>query len=118
MNNIIDFIAIKQRKQNEKLDKMFRKANSLQNSEEINKLVETKSIALQDHKLFLAFLKFLEEKKIEPKVIFKEVLQLPKHKFEEKYEMNWQAVVQLCFTFLAILKENDLNQYNEFISSN
>ncbi|QCR32010.1 hypothetical protein [Lysinibacillus sp. SGAir0095] len=118
MNKIIDFISIKEQKQNEKLDKMFRKANSLQDVQEIDKLVEEKLLAVQDHKLFLAFLKYLELKELDPQSVFKEVLQLPKFQFEERYQMNWQSVVQLCFTFLAILKENDPEQYLEFIVTN
>lgn len=115
MHDIIDFISIKQKKDNERLHRMFRKANSLQNAEEIDKLVHDKTLVLQDHKLFLAFLKYLEGKEMDPETVFKDVLQLPKHQFEERYRMNWQSVVQLCFTFLAILKENDLEQYNAFI---
>lgn len=118
LNKIIDFISLKQRKQNEKLDKVFRKANSLRNVQEIDKLVEEKVLAVQDHKLFLAFLKYLELKELEPQAVFKEVLHLPKFQFEERYQMNWQSVVQLCFTFLAILKENDPEHYLEFIISN
>lgn len=118
MNKIIDFISIKKQKQNEKIDKVFRKANSLKDVQEIDKLVDEKTLAVQDHKLFLAFLKYLEMKDLEPQHVFKEVLQLPKHQFEARYQMNWQSVVQLCFTFLAILKENDPKQYLEFIVSN
>ena len=106
LNKVIDFISIKQKKQNEKLDK------------EIDRLVEEKALAVQDHKLFLAFLKYLEVQELEPQAIFKEVLQLPKFQFEERYQMNWQSVVQLCFTFLAILKKNDPEQYLEFIVTN
>ncbi|SOB93716.1 hypothetical protein SAMN05880501_101693 [Ureibacillus xyleni] len=115
MSKIINFLEIKQQKTNEQLNKVFRKANTLKDPHQINKLVEEKSLAIQDHKLFLAFLKYLEEKQIEPKTIFHHVLTLPKHKFEEQYQMNWEAVVQLSFTFLAILKENDTKQYEQFI---
>ena len=86
--------------------------------EEIVKLLEEKLRAVHDHKLFLAFLKYLELKELDPQSVFKEVLQLPKFQFEERYQMNWQSVVQLCFTFLAILKENDPEQYLEFIVTN
>ncbi|MEL3960631.1 hypothetical protein [Lysinibacillus endophyticus] len=115
MNKIINFLEIKQQKTNEQLNKIFSKANTLKDPYQIDKLVEEKSLAIQDHKLFLAFLKYLEEKQIEPKTIFNQVLTLPKHQFEEHYQMNWQSVVQLCFTFLAILKENDYKQYEQFI---
>lgn len=118
MHDIIDFISIKQKKDNEKLHRMFRKANSLQDAEKIDKLVTDKTLVLQDHKLFLAFLKYLEGKDMNPEMVFKDVLQLPKHQFEERYRMNWQSVVQLCFTFLAILKENNPEQYIDFIQSN
>ena len=118
MDKVIDFISIKQQKHDEKLDKLFRKANSLKEVHQIDKLVEEKALVVQDHKLFLAFLKYLELKDLAPQAIFKEVLQLPKYQFEARYQMNWQSVVQLCFTFLAILKENDPEQYLEFIVTN
>ncbi|MFJ8235013.1 hypothetical protein ACIQ34_04605 [Ureibacillus sp. NPDC094379] len=116
MNNVIDFISIKQQKQDEQVAKVFSKANSLQNPEQINKLVEEKSLAIQDHKLFLAFLAYLEEKQIDAVSIFQAVLKLPKHQFELQYSMNWHSVVQLCFTFLSILKENEPKHYQQFIS--
>lgn len=116
MKNVIDFISIKKCKQNEQLEKVFRKGNSLKNPLEINKLVEEKSLVLQDHKLFLAFLAYLEEKKIEPATIFKDVLKCPKHQFEQQYEMKWTSVVQFCFTFLTILKKNEPKQYELFIT--
>ena len=116
MNNVVDFISIKNKKQSDQLHKVFSKANSLKNPQEINKLVEEKTLAVEDHQLFLAFLAYLEEKQIEPAAIFKAVLNLPKHQFEAEYEMNWQSVVQFCFTFLAIIKESDPKQYEQFIS--
>lgn len=117
LNNVIDFISIKENKQSEKLSKIFSKGSSLKNPQELNKLVEEKSLAVRDHKLFLAFLAYLEEKDIEPAEIFRAVLQLPKHQFEQRFHMNWSSVVQLCFTFLTILKENNPEQYKLFIAS-
>lgn len=117
LNNVIDFIAIKENKHNEKLTKVFSKGNSLKNPQEINRLVEGKTLAVHDHKLFLAFLTYLEEKEVEPVDIFKAVLQLPKHQFEQQFHMNWSSIMQLCFTFLTILKENDPGRYESFISS-
>ncbi|NLY79009.1 MAG: hypothetical protein GX072_03630 [Lysinibacillus sp.] len=116
MNNVIDFITTKKKKQEEQLTKLFSKANTFKNREEIDKLVDEKKLAVNDHKLFLAFLAYLEDKNIESSEIFKAVLTLPKHEFELKYEMNWFSVVQLCFTFLTILKENDVRQYEQFLS--
>ncbi|MFY3792748.1 hypothetical protein ACOQFO_13825 [Ureibacillus sp. MALMAid1270] len=115
-NNVIDFISIKNKRINEQLHKVFSKANSLKNAEEIHRLVQEKTVAVQDHKFFLAFLNILEDQKIEPVAIFRDVLKLPKHQFEDKYMMNWDSVVQLCFTFLAIIKESDPAQYEQFIS--
>ncbi len=116
MSNVIDFISIKNKKQSEQLQKVFSKANSLRNPQELNKLVEEKTIGVKDHTLFLAFLNYLEEMNIEPADIFLAVLKFPKHQFEERYQMKWQSIVQLCFTFLAIIKENDPVQYEHFIS--
>lgn len=116
MTKIIDFISIKQQKQNEQLEKLFFKAKTSKHPNEIDKLIEEKILAVQDHKLFLAFIAYLEERKLEPANVFHDVLQLPKHQFEQQYEMNWHSIVQLCFTFLAILKENDPKQYEEFLN--
>lgn len=116
LNNVIDFISIKKKKQEEQIIKLFSKANSFKNRGQIDKLVREKTIAVNDHKLFLAFIAYLEEKQIKPSKIFKDVLTLPKHQFEQQYEMNWYSIVQLCFTFLAILKENDYEQYEQFLS--
>lgn len=116
MNKVIDFLQIKEQKQTATLEKVFQKANTLNQPELIDKLVEGKELAVQDHKMFLAFLTYLEEKQIEPATIFNAVLTLPKHQFEAQYGMNWQSVVQLCFTFLTILKESDPIQYEQFIS--
>ena len=115
LKNVIDFLSIKTKKQNDQLQRLFHRANSLKNPQEINKLVDEKTLALKDHKMFLAFLAYLEEKQLEPAKIFKEVLTLPQFQFEAQYAMNWQSVVQLCFTFLAILKESDPAQYEAFI---
>lgn len=116
LNKIIDFISIKQQKQNEKIEKLFLKAKTAKHPNEIEKLIEEKTLAIQDHTLFLAFIAYLEERKLDPATIFQDVLQLPKYQFEQRYEMNWQSIVQLCFTFLAILKESDPKQYEEFLN--
>lgn len=116
MNKVIDFISIKKKKQEDEMAKLFQRANSFKNREQIDKLVEEKTLEVQDHKLFLAFLAYLKENQLEPSQIFKDVLTLPKHQFEARYEMNWFSVVQLCFTFLAILKENDHKQYEQLFS--
>lgn len=115
VNKVIDFISIKQQKENDELEKMFRKANSRKDINELDRLVDRKFLMVNDHHLFLAFLKHLENENLEAKEIFQQVLQLPKHQFEAMYGMNWFSVVQLCFTFLAILKENDHELYVEFL---
>ena len=115
MNKVIDFLAIRQQKENDALEKMFRKGNSLKNADELDSLVDRKLLMVKDYHLFLAFLKHLEDRNLEAKQIFQQVLQLPKHEFEGMYQMNWFSVVQLCFTFLAILKENDYDQYEKFL---
>lgn len=115
MDKVIDFISIKQQKQNEQLEKLFRKGNSLQDVGNLNNLINEKQLIVQDHQLFLAFLKYLEDQRLDAKEVFHQVLKLPKHKFEHIYQMNWFSVVQLCFTFLTILKDNDNERYEEFL---
>ncbi|WP_016836834.1 hypothetical protein [Ureibacillus thermosphaericus] len=43
MSNVIDFISMKKRKHEEQLFNLFRKANSFQNREQIDKLVDEKN---------------------------------------------------------------------------
>jgi len=116
LDNIIDFISLKKKKQEEQMLKLFRKANSFQNREQIDKLVDDKKLTVEDHKNFLAFLGFLNEKGIEPTGLFKSVLKMSKHRFEQQYAVNWHAVVEYCMIFLAILKEKDQRQYDLFLS--
>ena len=76
--------------------------------------IENKHLQVDDHKLFLAFLAYLEEQKIEPQQLFQDVLKLPKYQFEMQYEMNWRQVIKLSVTFLTILRTNDPESYKQF----
>ncbi|MEK4228842.1 hypothetical protein [Solibacillus sp. FSL H8-0538] len=116
MTNIIDFISKKKHQQEEKLHRIFQKRNSIQDPQQLDKLVQSKLLAVEDHRLFLAFIAYTEEHELDSKMIFREVLQLPKHQFESKYQMKWSAIVQLAFTFLVILKGNDEQAYREFLT--
>lgn len=115
LNNVIDFFSFKKKKQEEQIAKLFQKANSFQNREQIDKLIDEKNLTVEDHKNFLAFLAYSKEKKIEPTELFTAVLKMSKHQFELRYEMNWHAAVQNCLTFLTILKERDQEQYEQFL---
>ena len=81
----------------------------------VDALLENKAVQLEDHKLFLAFLAYLEQQRIDAKILFQDVLRLPKHQFEAKYEMNWTQVMKLSVTFLTILRTNDQESYKHFI---
>ncbi|MEK4494222.1 hypothetical protein [Ureibacillus sp. FSL W8-0352] len=116
MSNVIDFFSMKKRKHEEQLFNLFRKANSFQNREQIDKLVDEKKLTVEDHKRFLAFLAHLQAKNIEPTELFQSVLTLSKYQFEQRYPFNWFTVVQNCLTFLTIIKEKNHKQYERFLS--
>ena len=113
MTDILNFLQFKNEKLEQQLEKLFERANSPANR--VDALLENKEVQLEDHKLFLAFLAYLEQQHIDAKFLFKDVLRLPKHQFELKYEMNWTQVMKLSVTFLTILRTNDLNSYKQFI---
>ena len=112
MTNILQFLQYKNEKDEQLIQKLFQKANSF--DERLDQLIKSKHLQVDDHKLFLAFLAYLEQKQIEPRQLFKEVLKLPKHQFEMQYNMNWGQVVKLSVTFLTILRTNDLESYKQF----
>lgn len=64
MTNILHFLQYKNEKEEVRLQKLFQKAHSL--DERLDALIETKHLQVEDHKLFLAFLAYLEEEQIEP----------------------------------------------------
>ena len=112
MTNILDFLQYKNEKEEARLLKLFQKAHSL--DERLDALIETKHLQVEDHKLFLAFLAYLEQEQIEPQQLFKDVINLPKFEFEANYEMNWGQAVRLAVTFLTILRSNDPDSYQQF----
>lgn len=113
MTNLIDFLQHRNYKEEQHIDTLFRRAHSL--DARLHLLIEHKQLHVEDHKLFLAFLAYLEGQAIEPKQLFRDVISLPKFQFEAKYNMNWGQVVRLCVTFLTILKKNDPESYKEFM---
>lgn len=115
MDNIIDFNSMKKEKHKKLFAEYLKKANSLKNAKEIDKLVEEKNLSIDDHQFFLGFLSYLEKEKIDPVSLFHSLIKLPKYKFEQQYPMNWYSVVEFCFTFLTILKKNEPKQYKKFI---
>lgn len=114
MQKLINFLQHKQQREDEHLAQLFKKANSF--DERLELLLSTRQLQVNDHKLFLAFLSYLDEQQIKPEQIFRDVISLPKHQFEEKYDMNWAQVVKLACTFLVIIKENDPQAYNAFVA--
>ena len=112
MTNILQFLQYKNEKDEQLIQKLFQKGNSF--DDQLDQLIENKHLQVDDHKLFLAFLGYLEEQQIEPQQLFKDVLKLPKYQFEMQYHMNWGQVVKLSVTFLTILRTNDPESYKQF----
>ncbi len=113
MTDILNFLKFKNEKLERQLEKLFERANSP--TDLVDGLLENKAVQLEDHKLFLAFLAYLENKQLDAKKLFQDVIKLPKYQFEAKYEMNWTQVMQLSVTFLTILRINDRESYKHFI---
>ncbi|MEK4627933.1 MAG: hypothetical protein ABS944_05350 [Solibacillus sp.] len=113
MTDILDFLLFRNEKLERQLMKIFERANSP--ADRVDALLQQQVVQLEDHKLFLAFLAYLEEQQIEPQQLFKNVLKLPKHQFEAMYEMNWSQVIKLSVTFLTILRTNDQVSYKHFV---
>lgn len=113
MTDILNFLHYRNEKLEGELTKLFERANSP--ADRVDALIEYKALQLEDHKLFLAFLAYLAQHQLDAKVLFQDVLRLPKHQFEAKYEMNWTQVIKLSVTFLTILRTNDVNSYKQFI---
>ncbi|KOY82766.1 2-oxoglutarate ferredoxin oxidoreductase subunit beta [Lysinibacillus macroides] len=119
MNNVIDFIAKKrereERQRAQDLEHYVATRCNFQQPENIDALVEERLIEVKDHSLFLGFLSILKDEQIEPLAIFQDVFLLEPARFEMSYNMKWWSVVQLAFTFLTILKENEPHTYAQFL---
>ena len=113
MTDLINFLHYRNTKLEQKLEKIFERANSP--VDRIDALIENKELQLEDHKLFLAFLTYLEQQQLDAKRLFRDVLRLPKYQFEATYHMNWSQVIKLSVTFLTILRTNDQESYKHFI---
>ncbi|MEK5231211.1 2-oxoglutarate ferredoxin oxidoreductase subunit beta [Lysinibacillus sp. FSL K6-0232] len=119
VNNVIDFIAKKrereERQRAQDLERYVATQCNFQQPENIDALVEDRLIEVKDHTLFLGFLSILKDAQIEPIAIFQDVFSLEPTRFEMIYNMKWWSVVQLAFTFLTILKENEPHTYAQFL---
>ncbi|WP_285394562.1 2-oxoglutarate ferredoxin oxidoreductase subunit beta [Lysinibacillus sp. fls2-241-R2A-57] len=119
VSNVIDFIAKKrereERQRAQDLEKYVATQCNFQQPENIDELVDKKMIEVKDHTLFLGFLSILKDEQIEPLDIFQDVFTLEPARFEKSYNMRWWSVVQLAFTFLTILKENEPHTYADFL---
>lgn len=113
MSNLINFLQHKNVQLEKQLEKLLQRGNSPQ--EKLEVLLQQKHIQLEDHTLFLAFLAYLKEQQLHAQTVFKDVIKLPKHQFEAKYNMKWSQVVKLCVTFLTILRTNDAQSYKQFM---
>ena len=111
--NIIDFLAIKEQREQQALEKLFQQANT---QTKLQHLLVLKQLDVNDHQMFLAFLAYAEQQRLKPERLFKDVIKLPKHEFQQKYRMNWYSIVQLAATFLTIVQESDKDAYNNFMN--
>jgi len=119
VDNVIDFIAKKkereERQRTQDLERYVATQCNFQQPENIDALVDGKMIEVKDHTLFLGFLSILNDQNIDPLDIFQDVFTLAPAHFEMSYNMKWWSVVQLAFTFLTILKENEPHTYADFL---
>ncbi|MER1999984.1 MAG: hypothetical protein ABS882_09415 [Lysinibacillus sp.] len=115
MTEIINFLQHKNAKDEAQIEKAFQKAHSL--DAKLEALLQNKELQVKDHQLFLAFLTYADIKKIDVPKLFRDVIQLPKYKFEQHYKMNWSQVVKLSATFLSIVKQSSPKEYEEFRAS-
>lgn len=119
VDNVIDFIAKKKErdalKRARELERYVAVHCTLDQPENIDALVIEKELEVKDHTLFLGFLSILKDEKIEPLTIFQDVFRLEPVQFEISYNMKWWSVVQLAFTFLSILKDNEPHTYADFL---
>jgi hypothetical protein len=119
VDNVIDFVAKKrereERQRAQDLERYVATQCNFQQPEKIDALVDEKIIEVKDHTLFLGFLSILKDEKIDPLDIFQDVFTLEPARFEMSYNMRWWSVVQLAFTFLTILKENEPHTYANFL---
>lgn len=113
MSTIINFLQYKNVQLESQLEKIFQRGNSPH--EQLDVLLQNKELQLEDHKLFLAFLAYLEKQQLDAQLVFKDVLKLPKHQFEAKYAMKWSQVIKLSVTFLTILRTNDPQSFKQFV---
>ena len=113
MTDLINFLQYRNAKLEQQLEKLFERANSP--ADRVDALLKDKRLQLEDHKLFLAFLAYLEQQQLDAKKLFRDVLRLPKYQFETTYYMNWSQVIKLSVTFLTILRTNDQESYKHFI---
>jgi len=107
LTEIFDFELLKKQRFIEKNCTLKQKSN-------IDRIVDEQTITIKEHAALLNILKVLEDKHIEPKVIFRDVFELSKKDFERVYKLDWWLVTKHCIIFLKILKDNSLADYNQF----
>ncbi|GLC87296.1 2-oxoglutarate ferredoxin oxidoreductase subunit beta [Lysinibacillus piscis] len=119
MGDIIDFMAKHNEREEKKrvqaLQRYIETQCSFQQPEKIDALVDERVIDVKKRSLFMALLAILKERQIEPFDIFKDAIEMDATTFETTYLLKWWSVVQLAFTFLAILKEHEPQMYASFL---
>jgi len=107
VTEIVDFELLKKQRFIEKNCSLKQKSN-------IDRMVDEQIITIKEHAALLNILKVLQDKRIEPKVIFRDVFELNKKDFERVYKLDWWHVTKHCLIFLKILKDNSEDDYNQF----
>lgn len=115
LGDIIDFISIKKEKNSNEVKSITQKAHSLKNPIEIDRLINGRELSVEEHKLFLAFLTYLDEKQLVPLKVFEDFFTLSKYNFEQHYVMNWSSIEYLSITFLTILRESNPKAYEKLL---
>lgn len=107
MTEIIDFELLQKQR-------YIEKQCSLRQKEKIDVVVDEQIITIRENAALLNILKVLDDKHVEPKVIFQDVFELSKKEFERVYKLDWWTIAKHCIIFLKILKENNVEDYEGF----
>ena len=107
MTEIVDFELLKKQRYIEKNCSLKQKSN-------IDKIVDEQTLTIKEHAALINILKVFEDKRLEPKVVFRDVFELNKKDFQRVYKLDWWLVAKHCLIFLKILKDNNEDDYNQF----
>ena len=107
MTEIVNFELLKKQRFIEKHCTLRQKSN-------IDRIVDAQTLTIKEHAALLNILKVLQDKHLEPKIIFRDVFEMNKKEFQRIYKLDWWLVTEHCLIFLKILKDNSEVDYNQF----